>query len=55
MKNLERALNHLRFDERLIDWNLQNGIISQSELDTHLNSLQDVHSEAIKIDIDGGV
>lgn len=43
------ALNAKKFDKRLIDWNIQNGIITKQDLESHTSQLAD--ESANKVDL----
>ena len=46
MSTLNKNLDVKKFDTRLIEWNLQNGIITKEELEKHLASLEDSEAKA---------
>jgi hypothetical protein len=46
--SLDKSLKNLKFDKRLTEYNLNKGLLTQDELNKHLDSLQDVGS---KIDL----
>jgi hypothetical protein len=46
--SLDKSLKNLKFDKRLTEYNLNKGLLTQEELNKHLDSLQDVGS---KIDL----
>ncbi len=50
--SLNKAVENLKFDKRLLDLNLRLGRITQDEHDTHQNQLSDLEAESVKIDID---
>lgn len=52
--SLKTEFNKLKFDTRMLDINLNDKLISQSEIDAHLSSLEDCSSNAIKVEIDDG-
>ena len=43
---LKECLEGLKFDTRLIDWNKKNGVISDADVKSHLDKLQDLSSQA---------
>jgi hypothetical protein len=52
--SLDKALKNLKFDVRMTEFNLNNGVISKEELKAHLNQLPDNGSNAEKIDLEEG-
>tara|TARA_Y100000034_G_C6549413_1_gene237294 strand:+ start:55 stop:237 length:183 start_codon:yes stop_codon:yes gene_type:complete len=46
VSTLNKNLDVKKFDTRLIEWNLQNGIITKEELEKHLASLEDSEAKA---------
>ncbi|MBX3019039.1 MAG: hypothetical protein KF767_14220 [Bdellovibrionaceae bacterium] len=42
----------IKFDSRMIDWNLSRGIITKEEYEKHLASLPDLSAQAEKIELD---
>lgn len=53
--DLHEALDMVKFDKRLVDWNLKQGIISQADYEKHMKSLQDLvaHSEVVTLEGEG--
>lgn len=51
---LKPAMEKLKFDKRMIDLNLRNNVVSDSEYDTHKNSLQDLEGSYENISIEEG-
>lgn len=52
MKSLDRALANLKFDSRMVDWNIQNGLITKVEFDKHLNDLKDLTQQTQKLEFE---
>lgn len=52
MSSLDKAMKNLKFDARLTEYNLNNGIMSKDELKTHLEKLPDLAAQAEPIDIE---
>lgn len=50
--SLNKALENLKFDKRLIELNLKLGRINKSDLDQHKTSLKDVEVNCEKIDLE---
>ena len=46
------AIQKLKIDKRLLDYNLKNGVLSQEEWDQYVRSLEDVKDRSEGIDID---
>ena len=53
MKDLNSELDKLKYDTRMIDWNLSKGLLSREELKSHMDGLQDVQGESEPIDLEG--
>jgi hypothetical protein len=51
--NLGKALEKLKFDSRLQYWNLSQGVISDKDLKSHLQTLEDLTNRAAPLDLDG--
>ncbi|MEZ0391839.1 MAG: hypothetical protein ACAH59_06470 [Pseudobdellovibrionaceae bacterium] len=49
---LDKALKNLKFDARMTEFNLDNGVISKEELKAHLDSLQDSGANSEKLNIE---
>lgn len=50
--SLNKALENMKFDSRLLDLNLRLGRLTQEEYDAHIKSLEDLEKNAEKIDIE---
>lgn len=50
--SLNKAVENLKFDSRLLDINLRLGRITQAEYDQHIKSLADLESDSLKIDLE---
>lgn len=51
--SLNKAVENLKFDMRLLDLNLRLGRITQAEYDHYVKSLENLESDALKLDLDG--
>lgn len=51
--SLNKAVENLKFDKRLLDLNLRLGRLTQAEYDQHIKSLSDSENESEKLDIEG--
>ncbi len=51
--SLNKAVENLKFDMRLLDLNLRLGRITQAEHDQYVKSLENLESEAVNLDIEG--
>ncbi len=49
--DLHKALENLKFDSRMADWNLVHGIVKEEDLTKFKNSLQDLSAQAIPISL----
>lgn len=52
--SLDKALKALKFDARMLEFNVNNGVISKEELKAHLDSLQDSGNNCEKLNIEEG-
>lgn len=50
--NLKDSLDKMKFDTRLVDWNIANKVITQDELDKHISKLGDDAGQAAPVEID---
>ena len=51
MSYLQKQMNFLRFDKRLLEINLKSGNITQSEYDQHIQALPDDEANAEKLEL----
>ena len=51
--DLRGTADRMRFDSRMVDWNIQNGKITPQELKAHLEQLQDLQSICEPLRVDG--
>lgn len=49
---LDKDLKALKYDSRLKDWNLRNGVINKEEYDNYLKELPDLSNNAVQIDLE---
>jgi hypothetical protein len=49
---LHEALQRVKFDKRLIDWHIKQGIITEEEVKKHLQSLNDVAAQSMQLDLE---
>lgn len=50
--SLNKALENLKFDKRLVELNLKLGRVTQQEIDQNTKSLQDLEAQSEKLDLD---
>lgn len=50
--SLNKALENLKFDKRLVELNLKLGRVTQAEIDQNKKALQDLEAESEKLDLD---
>jgi hypothetical protein len=50
--SLNKAVENLKYDSRLLDINLRLGRLTQVEYDQHIKALTDLESESLKIDLE---
>lgn len=51
MKDLDKALENLKFDKRMLDWNLNNGVLDPSELNAHKQNLKDLSANSAPLEL----
>lgn len=49
---LHEALQMVKYDTRLIDWNLKQGLINKDEYDRHLKALPDSTDRSQTLDLE---
>lgn len=49
--DLHEALTQAKFDRRLIEWHINQGLISKADVDAFLKSLPDVSAQSIPLDL----
>ncbi|GEM_PF-3514182 len=52
--SLSESLKSKKFDIRMLDWNLKNGVITQQEYDQHMAELADNTANSEKLDFEDG-
>lgn len=52
MKNLDKALENLKFDKRMTNWNMSNNVLTEEELKQHLANLQDLSAKAVEVTLE---
>lgn len=50
---LDKAMKNLKFDVRLTEFNLNNGLLSKEELQQHLAKLPDCGAQSESVNLDG--
>ena len=50
--SLNKALEDLKFDNRLLDLNIKMGRLTQEQLEKHLKSIPDVEAQCEKLDLE---
>jgi hypothetical protein len=50
--SLNKAVENLKFDSRLLDINLRLGRLTQAEYDQHIKALADLEADSLKIDLE---
>lgn len=51
MSYLQKQMNYLKFDKRLLEMNLKSGTITQAEYEQHMASLVDSEANAAQLDL----
>jgi hypothetical protein len=52
--SLDKALKNLKFDVRMTEFNVNNGVITKDELKAHLSQLPDSGGNSEKLSIEEG-
>lgn len=50
--SLNKAVENLKYDSRLLEMNLRMGRLTQAEYDQHIKQLQDLEGDSLKIDLE---
>lgn len=50
--SLNKALEDLKFDKRLVELNVKMGRVTKEQMEQHKQSLQDLESQCEKLDLD---
>jgi len=50
--SLNKALEDLKFDKRLVDLNVKMGRVTKEQLEQHKQGLQDLESQCEKLDLE---
>ena len=49
---LNKAVENLKFDKRLLELNLSLGRLTQTEYNQHLKNLTDLEADSLKVDLE---
>lgn len=49
--DLHEALTQAKFDRRLLEWHINQGLITKADIEAHLKSLPDVSAQSIPVDL----
>ena len=52
MSSFQKAINIIKFDKRLIEWNLRNGYLNEAEYEEYLKKLPDLSASTQKVDFE---
>lgn len=52
--SLDKSLKNLKYDVRMAEFNVNNGVISKQELAAYLSQLPDSGGNALKVDLEEG-
>ncbi len=50
--SLDKAMKNLKFDSRMLEFNLRTGIVTKEEVKKHLEQLPDCGSNCEKLDLE---
>jgi hypothetical protein len=48
--DLSQALENLKYDVRMREWNLKQGIVKEKDLDDHMKNLKDIASSSAPLE-----
>ena len=48
--DLSKALENLKFDVRMKEWNLKTGLVKEKEVEENLKNLKDMSAQAVPLD-----
>ena len=48
--DLSKALENLKYDVRMKDWNLKQGIIKEKDVEDHLKGLKDISASSVPLE-----
>lgn len=52
MSGLRKALDQLKFDRRMVEWNYSEGLLKKEEYDEFLKSLPDLSHRAVELTLE---
>ena len=52
MTSLSKALENLKYDKRMVNWNQTQGLLTQAEYETYIQKLEDLSHKAQNITLD---
>lgn len=50
--NLGKALENLKYDNRMKDWNISQGLVTAKDIEAHEAGLEDLSSKCAPMDLD---
>jgi hypothetical protein len=50
--SLDKAMKNLKFDTRMIEYNINNGLLTNEELQKHIQALQDIADQSETLNIE---
>jgi hypothetical protein len=48
--DLGKALENLKFDVRMRDWNMKQGILKDKDIEDHLKNLRDISAQSVPLE-----
>jgi hypothetical protein len=48
--DLGKALENLKFDVRMRDWNTKQGILKEKDIEDHLKNLRDISAQSVPLE-----
>ncbi len=49
---LNDFIDNLKFDSRVVDWNVKNNVVNEKDVKTHLEKLPDLTDQMVKFHVD---
>lgn len=50
--SLDKAIKNLKYDKRMVEWNLNNGLLTKEELEKHTQQLPDLKEQVNLLDLE---
>lgn len=50
--SLDKAIKNLKFDKRMVEWNLNNGLLTKEEYEKYVQQLPDLKEQVNLLDLE---